>query len=89
MDLAATLITVVFTAIITNILTRFSKKEEIEKTKTQTIQSVVDLWQGLVQDLTKDVRELTVEVENLRRENQSLKMEMRKLEKLLNETNKS
>lgn len=89
MDLAETLITVVFTAVITNLVTRFSRKEEIERTKTQTIQSVVDLWKGLVQDLTRDMKELTQEVEQLRSENKSLKLEMRKLEKLLNETNKS
>ena len=100
-ELANTLITILFTAVITNLLTRWVKKEETEKSKAQTIQTVIDLWQGLVEDLTAQVKSLTNEVEllraenislktemqNTRAENRSLKFEMQKLEKILNEKN--
>lgn len=103
-EVAFTLITIVFTAIVTNSVARYFKKDEIEKIRAEKaaidqkqIQAVIDMWQGLVEDLTADVKELTSEVEMLRKENKelkeqmqgqsienrSLKAEMKKLEKLL------
>lgn len=92
MEILPQILLMVLTAFITSLVTKGKQNAEIEKIKAEKavidqnkIQGTIDMWQGLVEDLTKDVRALTKEVESLRSENGNLKFEMRKLEKILTE----
>ena len=92
MELIRQILLIAITAIITMVVAKNKQQAEINKMKAEKdvmnqthIQGVIDMWKGLVETLTKDVKGLTQEVELLRAENKSLKSEMKKLEKLINE----
>lgn len=72
---------------ITYLATRKKTTAETNSIELSSVQSVINLWKGLVDTLTKEVKQLTDEVAKLRAENYQLRQDMKHLEKVLTDKN--
>lgn len=85
-----TILPAILVGFITHLQNKRMTEARIEKIRAEkasidlvSVQAVVDLWKGIVETLSSEVRELTKEVEGLRKENGLLKAEMQKLERII------
>lgn len=85
------ILSAIFGALITWILSRTKSQAEVAKVKEETahmylrnVEDAVGLWKSIAKDLETQVHALTTEVKMLRAENSELKKELERLEKTIN-----